>query len=119
MVDGNDSQGAGSGKIISDGKYGFKLVSNEEKIELSVQGVPDYLSKKQAAWQVEGHKNFTATLSWTTTAEGPFDVYRLAKDGQTFVKLTNLSSEPSQTDGVWHASEVGVPFVHHSTLRSI
>ncbi|MBO4532219.1 MAG: hypothetical protein J5726_00775 [Treponema sp.] len=106
MVDGNDSQGAGSGKIISDGKYGFKLVSNEEKIELSVQGVPDYLSKKQAAWQVEGHKNFTATLSWTTTAEGPFDVYRLAKDGQTFVKLTNLSSEPSQTDGVWHASEV-------------
>ena len=105
MVDGNDSQGAGSGKIISDGKYGFKFVSNEEKIELSVQGVPDYLSKKAAAWAVEGHKKFTVTLSWATTMEGPFEVYRLDKNGQDYVKLENLTAGPALTEGVWHASE--------------
>ena len=112
MVEGNDSQGADSGKIISDGKYGFKLVSNEEKIELSVKGVPDYLSTKPAAWNVEGHKKFTVTLSWTTTTEGPFDVYRLDKTGNEYEKL---SEEPYLSENVWYATEE----FNYNTLKQL
>ena len=99
QVQGNDSQGESSGSIISDGTFAFKLVSNEEKIELSAHGVPDYLSKKAEAWAVAGHEAFTVTLNWAT-GEGPFKVYRQNGSGEDLVATV---SEP--TNGVWEAAE--------------
>lgn len=78
IVEGNDAQGAVNGKIISNGKYAFKLVSNTEKIELSASGVPQYISKDEAAWS-QGEKyienKFTVTLNWKG-GEAPFFLYR-------------------------------------------
>lgn len=78
IVEGNDAQGAENGKIISNGKYAFKLVSNAEKIELSATGVPLYISKDEAAWS-QGEKyidnKFIVTLNWKG-GEVPFFLHR-------------------------------------------
>ena len=90
-VDGNDSQGVESGKIIENGKYGFKLVSNEEKIELSVEGVPEYLPIEEDVWKdTDNPITFTATLSWEK-GEVPFDVYR-SNETKQFVKIQTVNS---------------------------
>ncbi len=99
-VQGNDSQGEESGSIISDGDFGFKLVSNEEKIEISAHGVPDYISTKAEAWTVSGHETFTVTLNWATTTEGPFYVYRQNGSGEDLVATVT-----TQTNGTWEATE--------------
>ena len=99
-VQGNDSQGEESGSIISDGDFGFKLVSNEEKIEISAHGVPDYISTKAEAWTVSGHEAFTVTLNWATTTEGPFYVYRQNGSDEDFVATVT-----TQTNGTWEATE--------------
>ena len=101
QVAGHDTQeDTESGKISSDGDYGFKLVSNEEKIEVLVEGVPDYLSKNEDAWKVEGHKKFTTTLTWNT-GSGDFFVYRQKSDGT--YELVETTIIP--TENGWKASE--------------
>ena len=99
MVEGHDVQGEASGKIIADGKYAFKLISNEEKIELLAKGVPDYISKERAAWNVEGHTQFKVELSWTT-GEGPFNVYRQIDSD---IVLIDTITEPEES--IWKAYE--------------
>ena len=100
-VVGHDSQDDDSGTIISDGTYAFKLVSNEEKIELSVHGVPDYISKTQAAWNVEGHKQLKTTVTWST-GDGPFDVWRKIDDEETGAKVGTVEE---QTNSIWQFEE--------------
>ena len=48
VVQGYDSQGEGSGSIISDGIYAFKLIASGEKIELTAVCEPVYISKIQS-----------------------------------------------------------------------
>ena len=100
-VVGHDSQDDDSGTIISDGTYAFKLVSNEEKIELSVHGIPDYISKTQAAWNVEGHKQLKTTVTWST-GDGPFDVWRKIDDEETGAKVGTVEE---QTNSIWQFEE--------------
>ena len=89
-VEGNDSQGVESGKIIQDGTYGFKLVSNEEKIELSVAGVPEYLPTDEEVWKDTNNPiTFTATLSWEK-GETPFDIYR-ANESKQYEKIKTIT----------------------------
>lgn len=90
-VDGHDSQNEESGKIIENGTYGFKLVSNEEKIELSAEGVPEYLPIDENVWKDNDNPiTFSATLSWEK-GEVPFDVYR-ANETKQFVKIATVNS---------------------------
>ncbi|MBR3645245.1 MAG: hypothetical protein IKN54_02410, partial [Lachnospiraceae bacterium] len=103
MLEGNDIQGVESGKIISDGKFGFKLVSNEEKIELKAEGAPEYLSQNATAWTQTGHDKFTVTLTWTTSAEGPFSVYR--QNGSEAIFVDTKDAPDNQSSGSWSATE--------------
>lgn len=98
-VTGHDKQGEVSGKIISDGSYAFKLVSNEEKIELLAHGVPEYISTKPEAWNVSGHEEFNVDITWTT-GEGPFKVFRQIGSE---IDLVDTITEPAGSS--WAASE--------------
>ncbi len=92
IVEGNDTQGAESGKIISDGIFGFKLVSTEEKIELLGKGVPEYISQDSDAWK-GSHAKFNAELSWTG-GEPPYDIYRDTESTPiTVTSPTNVNGE--------------------------
>ena len=103
LVKGHDTQeDTESGKISSDGDYGFKLVSTEEKIEVLVEGVPDYLSKNADAWQVNGHTQFKTTLTWNT-GSAPFYVFRQKKDGSNTFEIVNTTV--TQTENGWQAEE--------------
>ena len=77
IVEGNDAQGVENGKIVSDGLYAFHLVSSGEKIELSGQGKPDYISTNENIWKPENQpeKQFTVTLTWKGSDDS-YDVYR-------------------------------------------
>ncbi|MBR4789393.1 MAG: hypothetical protein IK024_00720 [Treponema sp.] len=99
VVDGCDAQGVESGSIISDGKYGFKLVSNEEKIELKGKGVPEYISQDSAAWK-GFHEKFNAELSWTG-GEAPYYIYRNGVSTPITVENQTVINGESK----WFASE--------------
>ena len=78
IVEGNDSQGASDGYLISEGLYAFKMVSSKEKLELSASGMPEYISKNESAWSVgEKYQNnkYKVTLSWQS-GEAPYYLYR-------------------------------------------
>ncbi len=74
-VVGHDSQGEEKGKIVSDGIFGFQLISSDEKIELSGRASPSYVSTNEAAWEVAGHQKLTVTLSWSG-GDNEFDIFR-------------------------------------------
>ncbi len=105
IVEGNDAQGAENGKIVSDGLYAFQLVSSGEKIELSGQGNPEFISTKEANWKPANkpEKQYVVTLTWKG-GEAPYDIYRVAGDGD--VKVCTVS-EQTDVGGVlkWQTTE--------------
>ena len=102
-VVGNDSQGEDSGKIIPDGTFGFKLVSNEERFELKANGNLQYLSKNSGAWNQPGHEKLTVELTWTTSTEGPFILYR--QIGDVIIKVADVVNPADATEGNWKSKE--------------
>ncbi len=98
-VVGNDKRDEPSGReIISDGTFGFKLVSTGDLIELSGHGEPEYISQIQDAWSVEGHEKFKITLSWTST-ETDFDVIRKFDNSNTETTISSDTKKPYKKAG--------------------
>ena len=105
-VTGKDEQG---NSIVSDGIYGFQLISSGKNIEVGIKSEPEWLSTKPAANDV--NKKVKITLTYPIDNK-PFDVYRqfngdVPASGATplengtniitspFVDtITDLSSEP-------------------------
>jgi hypothetical protein len=92
VVDGRDTTG---NSIEEAGNYSFKLIATNEKIELSGQGVPEYISQDSEAWQGT-HAKFNAELVWNG-GEPPYYIYR---DSETTPITVN-----TQTAGSWVATE--------------
>ena len=92
VVEGKDKAG---NDIEEAGNYSFKLIATNEKIELSGQGVPEYISQDSAAWEGT-HAKFNAELIWNG-GEPPYYIYR---DSETTPITVN-----TQTAGSWVARE--------------
>lgn len=71
VVEGRDTTG---NSIEETGNFSFKLIATNEKIELSGQGVPEYISQDSAAW-TGSHAKFNAELTWNG-GEPPYYIYR-------------------------------------------
>lgn len=103
IVEGNDAQGPENGKILSDGLYAFQLVSSGEKIELSGQGSPEFITTKEENWKPVGNpeKEYVVTLTWKG-GEAPYDIYREGNDSR-IVRV----SEQTDVGGVlkWQTTE--------------
>ena len=92
VVEGRDTAG---NTIEETGNFSFKLIATNEKIELSGQGVPEYISQDPEAWQGT-HAKFNAELTWNG-GEPPYYIYR---DSETTPITVN-----TQTAGSWVATE--------------
>ena len=92
VVEGRDTTG---NSIEETGNFSFKLIATNEKIELSGQGVPEYISQDPDAWQGT-HAKFNAELTWNG-GEPPYYIYR---DSETTPITVN-----TQTAGSWVATE--------------
>ena len=104
VVEGNDSQGAESGKIIADGLYAFKLISSGEKIELSGHGSSDYVTTREAFWKPENQpeKKFKVTLNWNG-GEAPFYIFRTGSPAVRIAKVENQTLVNGEL--IWQAEE--------------
>ena len=69
-VTGKDEQG---NSIVSDGIYGFQLISSGKNIEVGIKSEPEWLSTASAA--NSDNKKVTITLTYPIDNK-PFDVYR-------------------------------------------
>lgn len=99
-VVGHDIQENEKGSVISDGVYAFKLISSDSKIELSAKAVPDYISTLEEAW-TGNHKDLEVSLTWKSSIEGPYDIYRKFSD--TDVEKAGTVSEMTEVSGelIW------------------
>lgn len=94
-VIGKDYQG---NDIMSDGKYGFQLITSGLNIEVGISSSPEWLSTEDAA--ADANKTATVTLNYETdnNSNSPY----LIQKGTTTDSLEDISGATNVTELIYH-----------------